>query len=187
MVTLSALWDLKKCYEHVVHATLGAKAAVNLFPVVILRISLRSYRWPRRISRDGAVSRAIFPTRGIIAGSVSANYELKCYLLDVLQAHVRAHPLVNVSFFVDDGAQDVSAPTAYDAASLLVESALNLRQALEHQLELPLAEKKCLLLGSSRRAVDLAGAWLGQLGAARRLWREGFRCRFLLWQASREG
>ena len=50
VVTL--LMDLKKCYDHVRPRCVMGAAALLQFPLVVLRVSLNSYRWRRHIKSN---------------------------------------------------------------------------------------------------------------------------------------
>ena len=96
------------------------------FPLELLALALSSYRWPRRPNFGDCYSRAIYPTVSIVAGSVSATYELKCLLLTTLDNHVLQHPQVSLEVFIDDIGQAATADTFTSCDNLLVCSALDL-------------------------------------------------------------
>ena len=79
LVSLEADWDVEKCYEHVSHTILADMAVRLNFPLVMIRVAINSYRAPRRLLWDaGLCTDALFPTRGIVAGSSGATFELVC-------------------------------------------------------------------------------------------------------------
>eukprot|EP00974_Lingulodinium_polyedra_P104466 10112975-Lingulodinium_polyedra.AAC.1 len=57
------------------------EAGAAAYPLGILRFALASYAWPRRLVLDGAVSEQIWPGRGIVAGSNTATFEVKAFML----------------------------------------------------------------------------------------------------------
>jgi hypothetical protein len=74
--------DVSKCFEHVPFHLLVSKAVHLGYPLVLLRLSLRTYRWPRRIT-DGVTfaEPAHTTTRGVIAGSAFAIAELRALVV----------------------------------------------------------------------------------------------------------
>jgi len=75
--SIEILWDIANCYENVKHATLQQQATLQGYPLQILRISLASYRWQRLLLCEyDTTSEAIFPARGIVAGSAHATFEI---------------------------------------------------------------------------------------------------------------
>ena len=58
------LADLRECYEHVRHARLWEEGKVFDYPLALLRVSLRAYRW--------WVRRALSRARRAAAGSPAA-------------------------------------------------------------------------------------------------------------------
>ena len=73
LFVLEGLRGIDKCFEHFVHPFLVREALELEYPLDILRLSLASYRWPRRLIGDlNIISDCILATRGIIAGSAFA-------------------------------------------------------------------------------------------------------------------
>ena len=66
------------------HCLLAAAAVAKGYPLVILRLSLASYRLARSVGIEGNYSRLIVACRGITAGSGFATSELRVLLLDVI-------------------------------------------------------------------------------------------------------
>jgi len=164
MVSAATLWDLKKCYEHVVHWRLASKAYEAAYPMALMRLSIKMARWARRVSRDGVVSRQVWPSQGIIAGLMSATYDLKAYLLQTLSSHAASHPEVHISFYIDDGGQDATGDSPDQVADTIVKSSIDLRDSLEQELQLPLATAKCLVVGSCQEVVASISRRLGDIG-----------------------
>ena len=70
--------------------------------MAILRVSVNSYRWPRRLIYDKLVSPDLFPQCGIIAGSFSATYEVKAYMFQGVERVASKHLKVRFSVHIDD-------------------------------------------------------------------------------------
>ena len=149
---LAVFTDLRKCYEHVRHLDLAVEAAMVQYPLQLLRLSLVLYSAPRRLIKDGAVGPPISPVRSIIAGSAAATFELKALMVRVLSRHCLMHPSVNISFYIDDGVEDIVGKE--HAVADLISSHRNLVAALEDELMLPLAQDKVKVVGSSYAQVS---------------------------------
>jgi len=99
--TLELNWDIQKCFEHVQRPKLIEVAMQLGFPAHILRLSLASYAWPRRLrGYQGLVTDPIYATRGIVAGSAFACYELIAYMYAATRAVLLTGPTLSVH--VDD-------------------------------------------------------------------------------------
>ena len=103
---LGSIWDITKAYECVRHEKLRETGEAHHYPLVLLRLDLNSYSWPRRLVLDKAVSRPIFPGRSMIAGSSGATFQLKCYMLSDIRKHCVAHPHVPINLHIDDITQE---------------------------------------------------------------------------------
>ena len=69
-------WDVKKMFDHVRRDKLYGAAVARRYPLSILRVSLLSYGWQRRlVTTSGIVSEGLWPSRGIAPGSAFAVYE----------------------------------------------------------------------------------------------------------------
>jgi len=97
------LVDLVKAFETVPHHVLAAAAAAKGYPIIILRLSLAAYRFPRTIGIDGVYSRIIRATRGITAGAGTATSELRVLLLEMMiELNDRWALTLTVKLYVDD-------------------------------------------------------------------------------------
>ena len=72
----TVLWDIHTCYEMIQHLKLAQKAREIAYPLQLLRSPIASSRWPRRLRHGRMLSRELWPHRGVVAGAVSAVYEL---------------------------------------------------------------------------------------------------------------
>ena len=103
LFVLEGLRDIDKCFEHVVHPILVREALELEYPLDILRLSLASYRWPRRlIGVLNMISDFILATRGVIAGSAFAVFELICMMVRAMRRISAAWPTASLSVHVDD-------------------------------------------------------------------------------------
>ena len=159
-------WDLAKCYEHVQHGRLASEALANAYPLWYLRLSLRSYRWPRVLKKGALAARALWPTRSLVAGSAAATFDLRCLLVRCIREHIRAHSRVDLCIHIDDLTQAGTELDDHDTIELVAASAESLAARVE-ELGLVLADPKLRLLGSSPSLVERAMARLEALGGRR--------------------
>jgi hypothetical protein len=97
------LWDVAKCFEHVKHTRLWNDAQQHGYPVAVLRCSLLAYTWVRRLLWDnGICSQPLRPSRGIGAGSFSATFEFKLYMINTVTQFAAQWPHLSLSLHVDD-------------------------------------------------------------------------------------
>ena len=99
---VQALIDLVKAFETVPHHILVRFAIARGYPVVLLRLSLASYRLVRSVGVDGVYSRCIVATRGITAGAGFATVELEVLLFDTILGLQAWSPTLVVKVFIDD-------------------------------------------------------------------------------------
>ena len=99
---LCMLLDLVKAFDRVPHKWLVLNAQHYGFPLLILRVSMAAYLLGRVICVDGIVSRVIFATRSITAGSVLATIEMRLVLIKRIDETVYRFPDVDITVFVDD-------------------------------------------------------------------------------------
>ena len=122
---------------------------------------------------DGLVSRQLRPVRGIVAGVSTATAELKCLLITPIQNHLRRHPLVNLTVFIDDLTLDTIGVNSTAVVQQIMPAAEDLAHDLEIVTRLPLAREKAAVVGNTvhtinvvRRVLrDLGGPPLGQVRA----------------------
>ena len=94
--------DMVKCFERVTHVALLEEAKYWHYPLWILRMCMLAYKFGRRISIKGVVSRLVFALRGITAGSVTATTELRLLLLRTLDDVARRFRHVPMHVYIDD-------------------------------------------------------------------------------------
>ncbi len=143
----SVLWDLLKCFEHGRHFLLAQEASEVEFPIVIARMSAEMYRAERRLIIDDAVSEAVSPTRGFMAGCARALALVKVLMVRRMDAYVARHPRVTLDIYVDDvELQAVGTERIIETMAKAVE---DLREVLVDDLGFPLADEKARVIGST--------------------------------------
>ena len=151
--TIESNDDVAACFESVRYRPLQFGAQRYGYPMGILRLSLSTYIWPRRIALGGVVASPVFPTGGIVAGSGHADKELKAAL---------AGPIVMISdlcrttmfrFFVDDVTTSVEDEDEDTAVRKFVDSGVQLRVALG-DIGLTLEPHKSTLLSNNPKALE---------------------------------
>ncbi len=143
----SVLWDLLKCFEHGRHFLLVQEVDKVGFPVVIARMSAEMYRAERRLVIDDAISEAIRPTRGFMAGCARALALIKVLMIRRMDAYVARHPRVNLDIYVDD--VEIQAVGTGRIVDTIAEAASDLRSVLTEELGFPLADEKARVIASN--------------------------------------
>ena len=147
------MWDLRKCFELVQHGRLVQEAYHAGYPMDLLRVSMASYSWPRTLLTDsGVAAPALCPTRGIVAGSAFATYELTAYLIAAMRALVGEFPQASISLHVDDLSYDVTADDRRSAVRQAVALGQRAIQLVQTELGLPFAPEKAATLATTRAA-----------------------------------
>ncbi len=157
----SVLWDLLKCFEHGRHFLLAKEAGEVEFPIVIARMSAEMYRAERRLVVDDAVSEAVYPTRGFMAGCARALALIKVLMVRRMDAYIARHPRVNLDVYVDD--VELQAIGTGRIAETLASAVLDLRSVLVDELGFPLAEEKARVISSN---ADIAAEVIENTGGA---------------------
>ena len=134
------LWDIRKCYENVLHAELQEQAREQGYPMALLRVSL--------------VTSKIFPKAGIVAGSSMATFEIAVLMQKLLRGQM---PILGIkmSLHIDDLSLSIARNTTTALIADLATAAAAITHVLETRLHLPIAADKSQVLGSSE-AVDKA-------------------------------
>ena len=147
--SIEAQWDVTKCFENVGHEALIRLAVALQFPSAILRLSVASYRWSRSLIWDASiVMTELYATRGIVAGSGFATYELSAYTVVELRVIQAAAPGLTLSVHVDDVTLCATAKTKQETVLAFSKGAAALVQGFEHELELPFSKPKAFLLAT---------------------------------------
>ena len=96
------MWDISKAFDRVPRHILVRRALDLGYPAAVLRLSMASYAWRRRLVDGSLVSKSMFPTSGVGPGSAFATFELAALLVSDLRQMERAHPYATLSLHVDD-------------------------------------------------------------------------------------
>ncbi len=148
----SVLWDLMKCFEHGKHFLLASEAQEVEFPIVLARMSAEMYRAERRLIIDDAISDAIHPTRGFMAGCARAVALIKVIMIRRMDAYVARHPRVLLDVYVDD--VELQAVGTERIADTLADAVIDLRKVLTQDLGFPLADDKAHVVASTGDLAD---------------------------------
>ena len=112
-----------------------------------IRVSLASYAWPRTMTADyGVVAHDMWPTRGIVAGSAFATFELTVYLVAALRAIQGEHPDASLSLFVDDLSMGVDEEDEAAAVAAIRAVGATATRLIQEELMLPFAPEKAITL-----------------------------------------
>jgi len=140
-----------KAFDMVNITKLCALAVSYGFPLVILRLSVNSYSWIRRlVFQANLISKEIKPTRGILAGSQFATSELMLYLLEDARAFVITHPHSTLSIHVDDFAVLTQAYTIAEVVHQHVTAMPSLVCSFQQELNLTFSKVKSGLVATSQ-------------------------------------
>ncbi len=150
--TVSVLWDLLKCFEHGRHGLLAEEARRVGFPLAIARMSVAMYRAERRLVIDDAVSEAINPTRGFMAGCARALALIKVVMVRRIDAFVARNPRIALDLYVDD--VELQGVGTFRVVNTMADAVNDLRTVLCDDLGFPLAEDKSQVVASSKEIAD---------------------------------
>eukprot|EP00959_Pyramimonas_sp_CCMP1952_P474962 9503942-Pyramimonas_sp.AAC.2 len=162
LVSATLFLDPRKFYEHSSHAELLAAAEQVAFLKALIRAYCTVYRSPRRVPRQGAISRVIKPNGSVIAGCSGATSLARLLLVSVLRRVASTCPTVTLKSVIDEtsfqsiGGQ-ATASAELSTAFNLVTQGLQARGA-------PLAWNKLGLLASPP---SLAKQLAAEMSAAR--------------------
>ncbi len=159
----SVLWDLLKCFEHGQHFLLAEETEAVEFPMALARMSSEMYKAERRLILDEAVSEAVHPTRGFMAGCARALALIKVLMIRRMDAYVARHPRVNLDWYVDD--VELQAVGTQRIVQVVKDAATDLREVLG-QLGFALAGEKARVIASSdeiaEEIVEVTGGMAGR-------------------------
>ncbi len=143
----SVLWDLLKCFEHGQHFLLAEEAEAVDFPIALARMSSEMYMAERRLVLDEAVSQAVHPSRGFMAGCARALALIKVLMVRRMDAYVARHPRVVLDWYVDD--VELQAVGTRRVVQTIKNAVADLRNVLVDQLGFALAEDKARVVASA--------------------------------------
>ena len=161
-VVVEMLWDISKAFDRVRRSDLLKKAVDLGFPLSILRLSILSYTWPRRLVYGSLVSREITPTRGIGPGSAFATYELATLVVESLRLLQTKHPQVSLGLHVDDLLPQSITQSPSDAINVTYDFALTAIDEFETKLDLPFDQDKAQLLCTNKGVTKALSSLLGE-------------------------
>ena len=158
-----AFWDLKEFYETIGHTRLAEEGAATGYPLILLRLSISTYRWPRFLQLDRLIAKALFPTSGIVAGSFSATFEAKAFLIQIGRRMCQRHKEVQLGIHIDDLALETCSPSGRQAAESIADAAEDLKAQLE-EAGLKIAESKEAIVASDPLVLLLVRRAFGKIG-----------------------
>ena len=144
-----AQWDISKAFDRVPHEKLIDQATQLGYPLVLLRLSLLSYKFQRMFVTNGSsASDPVFPQRGIGPGSSFATLELAVLLIESLMLIQQQTPSCTLSVHVDDFALQASGANEPEARHNMVTLFAQVRFHIVEELKLPFSSDKAGLLGT---------------------------------------
>eukprot|EP00439_Symbiodinium_sp_Y106_P033590 s6696_g4.t1 len=150
-ITVTLLLDLTSFYETVPHQLLLSKGVEHHFPETLLERALSCYEGSRYIESQGALSRPICGTRGLIAGCPLAPAMSRIILHEpVSKAHGRA-TTDHVDLWIDDCSVDTVDDNAERTAAAAFACYKDLKTDLEAQ-GLRVSTSKTAFICSNRAA-----------------------------------
>ncbi len=138
--------DLEKAFDAVTRSILLDRTKNENYPNANLGLALQSYTWPRMLAIGTAVSRKVWPTCGIAAGSATAVAELAMMLNQAINRLNAALPSSIAYVHVDDISTTLQADTMEemaDQAHILAEIYID---EFVNKGKLRLAKEKTFLL-----------------------------------------
>lgn len=161
------LEDLRKCYEYVRHMKLIKEGIKTQYPLHILRLAVKSYKWKRHVTHSGLLHHGVFPTRGIIAGFASATTDLKVYMYTTLTGIMYRHPEVDLEVYIDDATIEAHQDTVEGLVHVLGEAANDFKETMCNELGLEVSVPKTAVVSSSKIAAKKVERFIGMRGAAK--------------------
>ena len=158
--------DLQSFYEFVSWDILAANAARVGYPLAVLRVTVASYTWPRYVACDRLLGVWILPSRGVVAGSFAATYEVKAYLLPSVLAVADRHPSTPISIHIDDIVTE-GVGKAMQIGREVAECQRDLNRTFEDNLGLHFAKHKGATVGSHADTTAYIAKALGGYTAAK--------------------
>ena len=104
----------------------------------------------------------LIPMRSIAAWSMSAAFEMRAMVHDLIRQFCLDHARVNLCLHVDDATMEVVGEIVEYAVGILAQAAVTLAHGFAI-LGLPLAEDRARVLSSHSRAAHMTVEMLGQL------------------------
>jgi len=153
--------DLRSAFDCVELENVWQRGKDYEYPLVILRISLKSYTWARVIVMDGMASSIIWAVRGLVPGSPFATVELKLHMIDYVKDLIEQNKQVYINIMVDDFMLSVIADTANLCLINMHKAYAMVVEMIKVDLDMQLAEDKLFICSNqcelARRANKLMG------------------------------
>ena len=140
--------DLVKAFEMVRLELVWARGLELGFPAVVLRATLESFSFARRLMLDGAVSDPVSTCTAILAGGGFATDAMFIVLLKPCDTIARSLPTADLCLFVDDLTIHVVGSESAVHAQLTAAIDLSI-ELLEDDMELQLSRTKTTVTASS--------------------------------------
>ena len=163
MEALSVLWDGVKFYETFCHQKLRARALASGFPIAILNLCLAAYKAARYITCGIWASKALYPSKGIIAGCFAATTLVKVYVLEPFDRLQRAMPQVESDYFIDDFTFSMRGPPRVIGGQIL-RFAAKLKAVMEDDLQVGIALGEVAVVSSKPGLARVVREGLGRVG-----------------------
>ena len=157
LVSAEVQLDLHKAFELVNRGKLIEAAAAAGYPCDVLAWGLSMYGWARRIVFRGCVTGAMWPCRGIAAGSAFATTELWVLLCGAIGRLCRRFPLVVFTVHVDDLA-GTSSGIEDEVVEEIVDVVREVRKELDEALLLVAEHKNTVVATIDRLATAVSKA-----------------------------
>ena len=184
------MWDLLKAYDTVDHDLLANEAYEQQFPMKIMRLLLRAYRWRRILMLDGLLAEELWPQKSIGAGCWAALAALKTFMARTFRKQVRQYEWMVLTIHVDDLLMEVE---ELDEGVLLDKLESGTRHMLFRirQLKMHMAIDKAAFAASSRGLHEAIKERLQERAGScteggTKCFGGGYSCRFHLWQERTE-
>eukprot|EP00959_Pyramimonas_sp_CCMP1952_P338799 7095114-Pyramimonas_sp.AAC.1 len=160
--SLTVLGDLKQCYEHVLHPQLVRACADWQYPLFTVRFAMRTYQWARVLSMEGMVSEELEPGQGIVAGSSTATFEIKCYCIPTVNRFLELGFAPALAVRIDDFSLNMHDSCIHSCVRNTALAMAFLVEQLSSLFNLRFVLNKFAITGASAERVELAQGQLGQ-------------------------
>jgi len=157
---IECLWDVSKAFDRALHHKLVEPADKQNYPLKIMRLSLLSYIFERRIVFDNLVGKALRPTRGIGPGSAFAVHELAIIMHPAVVA-VGAWPNVVLNIQVDDVSLNSTGKNNTDAQAALIQAGACVVDIVEQSGGLPFSADKAQLISNDDELARVTAVLMG--------------------------
>ena len=155
------MWDLLKAYDTIDHDLLATEAYEQQFPMKIMRLMIRAYRWKRVLMLDGLLAEDLWPQKSIGAGCWGALAALKTFMARTFRKQVRQYTWMVLTIHVDDLLMEVEADEEADILDKL-ELGTNHMHFRIRQLRMQMALDKAACAASTTELQEAVQRRLGK-------------------------